>query len=88
MFIVENKPRIHNLAFTQLSLGNMNDAKEQKCNRKKLERMILPTCPQSPMVVYCNSGVTACAVALAAHICGNTDVAVYDGSWNEWKANH
>ena len=35
IFIVENKPRIHNLAFTQFSPGNMNDTKEQKCNRTR-----------------------------------------------------
>lgn len=41
---------------------------------------------QEPMAVSCFTGVTACTVALAAFICGNHDVAVYDGSWNEWKA--
>ena len=36
------------------------------------------------VVVYCNGGVT-CTVPLAAlHLLGRDDVAVYDGSWNEW----
>jgi thiosulfate/3-mercaptopyruvate sulfurtransferase len=36
------------------------------------------------IVVYCNGGVT-CTVPLAAlRLLGRDDVAVYDGSWNEW----
>lgn len=42
---------------------------------------------QEPMVASCRTGVTACILALAAFICGNHDVAIYDGSFNEWKAN-
>ncbi|CCQ12669.1 Thiosulfate sulfurtransferase, rhodanese [Pseudoalteromonas luteoviolacea B = ATCC 29581] len=32
----------------------------------------------------CGSGVTACALAVAASECGYTSLSVYDGSWNEW----
>ena len=39
---------------------------------------------QQPLVGTCGIGVTASTMALAAHVCGNTDVAVYDGSWYEW----
>ncbi|GFN98344.1 sulfurtransferase [Plakobranchus ocellatus] len=35
-------------------------------------------------VVSCGSGISACILALAAHLCGNDDVAVYDGAWTEW----
>ena len=73
--------------FTVNALMLLTDGPSARKNKNATEKN-LPTCPQLPMVVYCNSGVTACAVALAAYICGNTDVAVYDGSWNEWKANH
>lgn len=37
-----------------------------------------------PMVVYCTSGMTATAVAGAAHILGK-DIPVYYGSWIEWS---
>lgn len=32
----------------------------------------------------CGSGVTACNLALALFELGNTEVAIYDGSWVEW----
>src|ERR1041384_1669307 len=37
-----------------------------------------------PVVTSCGSGVTACAVAFAAHLLGHSGAAVYDGSWSEW----
>ncbi|MBN3295114.1 THTM sulfurtransferase, partial [Amia calva] len=37
-----------------------------------------------PLCVTCGSGVTACHVALAAHLCGHPGAAVYDGAWSEW----
>ncbi|XP_030649334.1 3-mercaptopyruvate sulfurtransferase [Chanos chanos] len=41
---------------------------------------------QRPLWATCGSGVTACHVALAAHLCGHPGVCVYDGSWSEWYA--
>ena len=37
-----------------------------------------------PVVVYCNGGVSATAVATALALAGGPAAAVYDGSWNEW----
>ena len=37
-----------------------------------------------PMIVYCGSGVTSCAIAFAAYLVGKSDVFLYDGSWSEW----
>ncbi|XP_055050613.1 3-mercaptopyruvate sulfurtransferase [Misgurnus anguillicaudatus] len=39
---------------------------------------------QKPFCVTCGSGVTACHIALAAHLCGHPGVYLYDGSWVEW----
>ena len=36
------------------------------------------------MIMTCGSGVTACILLLAAHLCGFNDISVYDGSWSEW----
>jgi thiosulfate/3-mercaptopyruvate sulfurtransferase len=39
---------------------------------------------QKPVVVYCNGGVSATAVANGLALAGGPEAAVYDGSWNEW----
>jgi thiosulfate/3-mercaptopyruvate sulfurtransferase len=36
------------------------------------------------IVVYCNGGVTCNVPRVALELLGRDDVAVYDGSWNEW----
>ncbi len=37
-----------------------------------------------PVVTTCGSGVTASMLALALAVLGQTNAAVYDGSWAEW----
>ena len=37
-----------------------------------------------PVTATCGSGITASVLALALHLVGRTDAAVYDGSWTEW----
>ncbi len=39
---------------------------------------------QKPFWITCGSGVTACHIALAAHLCGHQGVYLYDGAWAEW----
>ena len=40
-----------------------------------------------PVVVYCGSGVTACAVLLALEVAGGGPGRLYPGSWSEWAAD-
>jgi thiosulfate/3-mercaptopyruvate sulfurtransferase len=37
-----------------------------------------------PVVAYCGVGISATALAFALTVAGYRDVAVYDGSWDEW----
>ena len=45
-------------------------------------RQLIP--PGNRAVFSCGSGVTACILALGAHLAGYNDISVYDGSWSEW----
>ncbi|XP_032823291.2 3-mercaptopyruvate sulfurtransferase isoform X1 [Petromyzon marinus] len=52
--------------------------------RAEFERRGVPL--GRPFVATCISGVTACMLLLAAHLCGAPDGALYDGSLLEWTA--
>lgn len=41
---------------------------------------------QRPIITTCGSGVTAAVLALGLHLCGATQVRLYDGSWAEYAA--
>jgi thiosulfate/3-mercaptopyruvate sulfurtransferase len=43
--------------------------------------------PNASFVASCGSGVTASSLIFAAHLLGNRDARLYDGSWSEWGAN-
>jgi thiosulfate/3-mercaptopyruvate sulfurtransferase len=43
--------------------------------------------PERPFVATCGSGVTANSLLFAAHLIGNDDTRLYDGSWSEWGAD-
>lgn len=39
---------------------------------------------QRPLCVTSGAAMTACHVALAANVCGQPNVSVYDGGWSEF----
>lgn len=41
----------------------------------------------SPVVLYCGGGISATGTALALTLLGRDDIAVYDGSLEEWSRN-
>lgn len=72
-------PNSINLPFTDLlNNGVLKDKIE-------LENTFCHVADKNEALVFsCGSGITACILALGAHISGYSNICVYDGSWTEW----
>jgi thiosulfate/3-mercaptopyruvate sulfurtransferase len=53
----------------------------------ELHELFAPILDAPRIVTYCNGGIAAAAAALQLVRLGETDVAIYDGSLNEWAAD-
>ena len=77
-------PGAHNLPFAQLYRedGRFKPVDEL---RKLFENAGID--PAQPFTATCGSGVTANSLIFAAHLIGNNEARLYDGSWSEWGAD-
>lgn len=74
-------PRSFNLPYNELA-GPDGTMLPAAALRQRIEQSGLDL--SKPIVASCGSGVSACVIALALHLLGHREVAVYDGSWSEW----
>jgi thiosulfate/3-mercaptopyruvate sulfurtransferase len=51
---------------------------------ERLRAAGVPEDRAEPIVAYCNGGVAATVPLFVLHRLGHENLAVYDGSWNEW----
>jgi thiosulfate/3-mercaptopyruvate sulfurtransferase len=75
-------PGARNAPFTELAAGGAFLPPDEL--RERLERA--GAAPDSELVAYCGSGVTACTLVLAAELSGLGPARLYPGSWSEWCA--
>ncbi len=75
-------PGARSLPYTDLLDPETRVFLPEQALRERLAAAGLPE--DGPVVASCGSGVTACVLALGAHLLGRRDMAVYDGSWAEW----
>jgi thiosulfate/3-mercaptopyruvate sulfurtransferase len=54
---------------------------------EELRASFAPVLDEHRVVTYCNGGIAAAANALALTLLGHRNVAIYDGSLNEWAAD-
>jgi thiosulfate/3-mercaptopyruvate sulfurtransferase len=71
-----------NLPFTELLEPDSQTMRPTEDLRARFQAAGLEIA--APVVTTCGSGITAGVLALALHLTGHRDVAVYDGSWAEW----
>ena len=71
-----------NLPFTELLDSESQTLLDKSALQARLAAAGLD--PAKPVTTTCGSGITAAVLALALHVAGHRDVALYDGSWAEW----
>jgi thiosulfate/3-mercaptopyruvate sulfurtransferase len=77
-------PGARNLPFAELYQSDGTLKPRQELRRLFEEAGVDPL---QPFVATCGSGITANSLIFAAHLLGNDEVKLYDGSWSEWGAD-
>lgn len=83
--VAANIPHSQNMPFTRL-LETDGTLKPTQALQEVMAP--LPLASASHIQCSCNSGVTACVLALALHEVGYPNAAIFDGSWTEWSDRH
>lgn len=72
-------PKSKSLPYAELLNGSVFKSSEEINNIYRDKN------PNSKRMIFsCGTGITACVLALGAHVSGYTNISVYDGSWTEW----
>ncbi|GIX15862.1 MAG: sulfurtransferase [Rhodothalassiaceae bacterium] len=77
-------PGSRNLPWSELYAEDGTLLPPELIRARALERGIDPA---RPTIATCGSGITACTIALAFHLLGNEEVAVFDGAWCAWAGD-
>ncbi|AGH81159.1 rhodanese domain-containing protein [Psychromonas sp. CNPT3] len=73
-------PKSKNMPFSLV----LNDIQYHSIAHIKQQFDDLNILPNTPLIVSCGSGITACIVLVAALLAGFKEVQLYDGSWATW----
>ncbi len=67
--------------------AQLRDASSRLLDGARLRATLAPVLKAPRVVAYCGAGIAAASDALALTLLGHRDVAIYDGSLNEWAAD-
>lgn len=82
------RPRLgHIPTSVSVPVDRVVDADRQFRPERVIESVFAPVASADRVVVYCGAGIDASADAFALTLIGERNVALYDGSLNEWSAD-
>jgi thiosulfate/3-mercaptopyruvate sulfurtransferase len=67
--------------------GQLRDESSRLLDGGRLRTALTPVLKAPRVVAYCGAGIAAASDALALTLLGHQNVAIYDGSLNEWAAD-
>jgi thiosulfate/3-mercaptopyruvate sulfurtransferase len=67
--------------------GELRDGSSRLLDGGRLRTALTPVLKAPRVVAYCGAGIAAASDALALTLLGHQNVAIYDGSLNEWAAD-
>jgi len=84
-------PKAQNLAWQEFTLKPPTSLKEaalsQFISRSQIQKKLSILPEKEHIIIYCNGGKESSIIYFGYRLIGK-DVSIYDGSWNEWSADH